>query len=69
MQTAPSLGTPDYGKTFHLYVAEHAGYANAVLMQDNPIGKQLLAYDSTKLDIVEQDLPPCYQGLAAATFA
>lgn len=69
LQTAPALGTPDYSKPFHLYVAERAGYANAILMQDTPTGKQPLAYYSTKLDTIEQGMPPCYQGLAAAAFA
>ncbi|XP_040920500.1 uncharacterized protein LOC121199673 isoform X2 [Toxotes jaculatrix] len=48
---------------------EGSGYACAVLMQDTPIGKQPLAYYSTKLDNTEVGLPPCYQGLAAAVFA
>jgi len=69
MQSAPALGNPDYSKPFHLYVAERSGYATAVLLQDTPIGKQPLAYYSTKLDNVEAGLPPCYQGLAAAVFA
>ena len=69
MQSAPALGNPDYSKPFHLYVTERAGYANAVLMQDTSVGKQPLAYYSTKLDNVEAGLPPCYQGLAAAAFA
>ncbi|XP_029926020.1 uncharacterized protein LOC115372353 [Myripristis murdjan] len=69
MQSAPALGNPNYGKPFHLYVAEKSGYATAVLMQDTPTGKQALAYYSTKLDNIEAGLPPCYQGLAAAAFA
>ncbi|CAI5657156.1 unnamed protein product [Oreochromis niloticus] len=69
MQSAPALGNPDYSKPFHLYVANRGSYANAVLMQDTPIGKQPLAYYSTKLDNIEAGLPPCYQGLAAAAFA
>lgn len=69
MQSAPAIGNPDYSEPFHLYVAERAGYANAVLMQDSPTGKQPLAYYSTKLDNIEAGLPPCYQGLAAASFA
>ena len=69
MQTAPVLGNPDYDKVFYLYVAEKAGYACAVLMQETPTGKQPLAYYSTKLDNIETGLPPCYQGLAAAAFA
>uniref|UniRef100_A0A671WVG1 Gag-Pol polyprotein n=1 Tax=Sparus aurata TaxID=8175 RepID=A0A671WVG1_SPAAU len=69
MQTAPALATPDYSKPFHLYAAERQGYACAVLMQESPTGKQPLAYYSTRLDNVEEGLPPCYQGLAAAAFA
>ena len=69
MQSAPALGNPDYSKPFHLYVAEKAGYACAVLMQDTLSGKQPLAYYSTKLDNIEAGLPPCYQGLADAVFA
>lgn len=69
MQTAPALANPDYSKPFHLYVAEKKGYACAVLMQKTPIGNQLIAYYSTKLDGVEDGFPPCYQGLAAAAFA
>ncbi|XP_056896093.1 uncharacterized protein LOC130529635 [Takifugu flavidus] len=38
-------------------------------MQDSPTGKQPVSYCSTKLDSVEEGLPPCYQGLAAAAFA
>lgn len=41
-----------------------SGYECAVLMQDIPVGKQPLAYYSTKLDKIE-GLPSCYQGLAA----
>ncbi|XP_059209538.1 protein NYNRIN-like [Centropristis striata] len=69
MRTAPALGNPNYANVFLLYVAETAGYACAVLMQDTPSGKQPLAYYSTKLDNIETGLPPCYQGLAAAAFA
>lgn len=69
MQSAPALGNPDYSKPFHLYVANRGSYANAVLMQDTPIGKQPLSYYSTKLDNIEAGLPSCYQGLAAAAFA
>lgn len=69
LQTAPALGSPDYSKPFHLYVAEKQGYATAVLTQDTPTGKQPLAYYSTKLDAIESGMPPCYQGLAAAAFA
>lgn len=68
MQTAPVFANPDYGKPFHLYVAERQGYACAVLMQNTPTGKKPISYSSTKLDSVE-GLPPCYQGLAAAAFA
>ena len=52
-----------------MYVAQKAGYACAVLMQETPTGKQPLAYYSTKLDNIEMGLPPCYKGLAAAAFA
>ena len=38
-------------------------------MQDSPTGKQPLAYYSARLDNIEEGLPPCYQGLAAAAFA
>ncbi|XP_056879085.1 uncharacterized protein LOC130519563 [Takifugu flavidus] len=69
LQTAPALANPDYSKPFHLYVAERQGYACAVLMQDSPTDKQPISYYSTKLDSVEEGLPPCYQGLAAAAFA
>lgn len=69
MQTTPVLANPDYGKPFHLYVAERQGYACAVLMQDTPTGKQPISYSSTKLDSVEEGLTPCYQGLAAAAIA
>lgn len=69
MQSAPGLAHPDYGKPFHLYVAERKGYACAVLMQKGPTGNQPVAYYSTKLDGVEDGFPPCYQGLAAAVFA
>lgn len=59
LQTAPALANPDYSKPFHLYVAERQGYACAVLMQDAPTGKQPISYYSTKLDSVEEGLPPC----------
>ena len=49
LQQAPVLGNPNYANVFHLYVAEKAGYACAVLMQDTPTGKQPLAYYSTTL--------------------
>lgn len=43
---------------------------SVVLMQDTPAEKYrtILAYYSTKLDKVEQGLPPCCQGLAATSF-
>jgi len=63
-----STFNPDYSKPFHLNVAEKAGYANAVLMQKTPTGKQHLAYYSSKLYNIEAGLPPCYQGLTAAAF-
>lgn len=65
LQTAPSLGTPDYTKPFLLFVANRCnGYASAVLMQESCQGrqKQPLAYYSTELDGVAQG---CYQGVAA----
>lgn len=40
-----------------------------MLIQDSPTGKQPLAYYSAKLDNIEEGLPPCHQGLAAAAFA
>ena len=40
MQSASTLGNPDYSKPFYLYVAERSGYATAVLLQDTPMGKQ-----------------------------
>lgn len=73
LQTAPALTMPDYDKPFHLYVADRKdGYASAVLMQDTCDGrkKQAIAYYSTKLDMVAQGYPPCYQqGLAAVHYA
>lgn len=65
----PALGTSDYSTPFLLYVVEKQGYASVFLMQDMPTGKQPIACYSTKLDTVEQGLPPHYQGLAAAAFA
>lgn len=73
LQTAPALTMPDYNKPFHLYVADRKdGYASAVLMQNTCDGwkKQAMAYYSTKLDMVAQGFPPCYQqGLAAVYYA
>ena len=67
MQTASALS--DYSKVYHLYVTEKQSYVCAVLMQDSPTGKQPLAYYSARLDNIEEGLPPCYQGSAAAAFA
>jgi len=69
IQTAPALANLDYGKPFHLYVAERSRYASAVLMQDSSTGKRPLAYYSIKLDNLDEELSPCYQGLTPAAFA
>lgn len=64
--SAPALAGPDYSKPFHLYVSEKQGFANAMLTQQQGPGKQPIAYFSTTLDNVEQGMPSCYRGLAAA---
>ncbi|KAL7868458.1 hypothetical protein SRHO_G00098420 [Serrasalmus rhombeus] len=67
--TAPALANPDYSKIFQLYVAVRNGYVNAVLAQEHNKQSQPIAYFNSQLDKIEQGMPPCYQGLAAASYA
>ncbi|KAL7840990.1 hypothetical protein SRHO_G00246810 [Serrasalmus rhombeus] len=67
--TAPALANPDYSKIFQLYVAVRNGYVNAVLAQEHNKQSRPIAYFSSQLDKIEQGMSPCYQGLAAASYA
>ncbi|KAJ8342593.1 hypothetical protein SKAU_G00325210 [Synaphobranchus kaupii] len=69
LQTAPTLGLPDYNKQFHLFCAEKGGFATAVLTQKEQERNKPIAYYSTRLDTVARGLHTCEKGLAAAAFA
>lgn len=64
--SVPALAGPDYSKAFHLYVSEKQRFPNVLLTQQKGSGKQPIAYFRIARDNVEQDMPPCYCGLAAA---
>ena len=59
LQQAPALGTAEYDKMFHLYVANRAdGYASAVLMQETCSGRKETAYS-----ILQHEVRQCSPGI------